>query len=231
MATIDPSSEEKPLTTELLVCVETHRKTNVGTIMRCAVAFGASLLVVVGSRTYSTHGAHEAKKFIRVIHFYYWHECVAFVKARGCIVYSISPYHLTPSEPSSVIEEQKKGNKTSIAIQAIEFNSFSASFIIGERQGLTDEQREVSDMIVHVSFPRQELEEYIPYDNKIAVVFQRFTSKTAGFAERGREGEKYCLKPVPLKKSVRKAVSMSNHLHDDNPIGSEDGLAGLFEGC
>jgi tRNA C32,U32 (ribose-2'-O)-methylase TrmJ len=222
MASIVQSVDEKPLT-ELLVCVETHRKTNVGTIMRCAVAFGASLLIVVGSRTYSTHGAHEAKKFIQVIHFYYWHECVAFVKARGCTVYSISPYHL--GNP-----KQKDGTKTSMAIQAIEFNTFSAAFIIGERQGLTEEQQEISDMIVHVSFPRQELEEYIPYDNKIAVVFQRYTSKTVGFAERGREGEKYCLKPVPLEKSVRKAVTMSNHLHDADPITSEDGLAGLFEG-
>ena len=229
MATI-VASDEKPLT-ELLVCVETHRKTNVGTIMRCAVAFGASLLVVVGSRTYSTHGAHEAKKFIQVIHFYYWHECVAFVKERGCIVYSISPYHLSPSDTSSNKEELNDGSKrSSIAIQAIEFNSFSAAFIIGERQGLTDEQQEICDTIVHVSFPRQELEEYIPYDNKIATVFQRFTSKTTGFAERGREGEKYSLKPIPLEKSVRKAVSMSKQLQDDNPMESEDGLAGLFEG-
>jgi hypothetical protein len=42
----------------LLVAVEQRRGANVGTALRCAVAFRADAFVLVGSNKYSTHGAH-----------------------------------------------------------------------------------------------------------------------------------------------------------------------------
>ena len=42
----------------LFVAVEQLRGANIGTSLRCAVAFGADAFVLVGSSKFSTHGAH-----------------------------------------------------------------------------------------------------------------------------------------------------------------------------
>ena len=202
---------------ELFVCVETRRKSNVGTIMRCAVAFGATSVILVGSASVSTHGAHEAKKHVRMVHFYYWHECIAYVKGKGCTVVGISPYELPG---------------TSCAVQRVGFGAFSVAFVVGERQGLSEEQVRVSDVVAHVAFPRQELEDYIPFDNKIAVALQNFASKTVGFAEHRRDGEKYSIEQEPLERRARKAVTLSASAGRQEtrgvPVESEDALASLF---
>lgn len=42
----------------LFVAVEQSRGANIGTSLRCAVAFGADAFVIVGSSKFATHGAH-----------------------------------------------------------------------------------------------------------------------------------------------------------------------------
>ena len=185
--------------------------------MRCAVAFGATSVILVGSASVSTHGAHEAKKHVRMVHFYYWHECIAYVKGKGCTVVGISPYELPG---------------TSCAVHRVGFGAFSVAFVVGERQGLSEEQVRVSDVVAHVAFPRQELEDYIPFDNKIAVALQNFASKTVGFAEHRRDGEKYSIEQEPLERRARKAVTLSASAGRQEtrgaPVESEDALASLF---
>ena len=108
--------------TNLVLCVETHRNKSIGTLMRCAVAFGASIIVIVGSPKFSTHGAYEAKKFIRVIHFFYWKDCIAFVKGKGFSVYGISPRSLMPSS---------LGNQT-LGIQSDSESDSASELVAGE---------------------------------------------------------------------------------------------------
>lgn len=38
---------------------------NIGTTIRCAVAFGASRMLLVGQRRYSAHGAHGSDRHIQ----------------------------------------------------------------------------------------------------------------------------------------------------------------------
>lgn len=52
--------------------LETKPKQNIGTVLRCAVAFGVNTIVIIGSPKFGTHAAHGAQKFIPVLHFYYW---------------------------------------------------------------------------------------------------------------------------------------------------------------
>lgn len=210
--------------TNLIVCVETHRNKSIGTLMRCAVAFGASMIAIVGSPKFSTHGAYEAKKFIRVIHFFYWKDCIEFVKKRGCLVYSISPRRLGFSS------QNKEGNVadsacTSYPIEAVPFCENFAAFIVGEKEGLTLEQITISDRVLHVTFPHQELEEFVHYDSKIATCFHHYAS-SAGLSQRSRQGEKYTLHEVKsLLSEGLKALRI-----DEKPpaIDSEDGLFNLF---
>lgn len=216
--------------TNLIVCIETHRNKSIGTLMRCAVAFGASMIVIVGSPKFSTHGAYEAKKFIRVIHFFYWKDCIDFVKKRGCVVYGISPRRLQINSQSSqgVGIASNSANSSTGSSYPIEEESFCdhfAAFIVGEKEGLTSEQISISDKVLHVSFPHQELEEFVHYDSKIATCFHHYAS-SAGLSQRSRQGEKYTLQEVlsPLSEGL-KAIRI-----DKKPpaIDSEDGLSNLF---
>lgn len=61
-----------PASARSFLVIEIKPKQNIGTILRCAVAFGIDALVVIGSHKFGTHGAHGAQKFIPVLHFYYW---------------------------------------------------------------------------------------------------------------------------------------------------------------
>ena len=205
--------------TNLIVCVETHRNKSIGTLMRCAVAFGASMIIIVGSPKFSTHGAYEAKKFIRVIHFFYWKDCVEFVKSRGCIIYGISPRRIGQTTGTAGIIETN-------AVEDVSFAEHFAAFIVGEKEGLTTEQMFLCDKVLHIRFPNQKLEEFVHYDSKIAICFHHNAS-SAGFQQRSRHGEKYTLQDI--------SSTMSDGLKalriDKKPpiVDSEDGLANLFE--
>ena len=52
--------------------VEIKPKQNIGTILRCAVAFGIDRFIIIGSPKFGTHGAHGAQKFMTIMHFFYW---------------------------------------------------------------------------------------------------------------------------------------------------------------
>ena len=83
----------------LFVALEVKPRQNIGTNLRTAVAFGATAVIVVGSRKFSFHGAHGAEKHIPVIHFFSWEECSLFAKSLDCKLYGISG---TPSVSSNV---------------------------------------------------------------------------------------------------------------------------------
>jgi hypothetical protein len=222
MSKLTPNNEDEGI--NLIVCIETHRNKSIGTLMRCAVAFGASMIVIVGSPKFSTHGAYEAKKFIRVMHFFYWKDCTDFVKKRGCIVYGISPRRLVIGvQNNQEIASDSAGS--SYPIEEVSFCENFAAFIVGEKEGLTSEQISISDKVLHVSFPHQNLEEFVHYDSKIATCFHHYAS-SAGLSQRSRQGEKYTLQEVisPLSEGL-KAIRIDKK---PPPIDSEDGLSNLF---
>lgn len=207
----------------LIVCIETHRNKSIGTLMRCAVAHGASLIIIVGSPKFSTHGAYEAKKFIKVQHFFYWKDCMDFVKARGCLVYGISPRYL---EIKSISDSAIRSHgSVSCAVEEVSFSEGFAAFIVGEKEGLTSEQVSLCNKVLHVRFPHQDFEEFVHYDSKIAICFHHYAS-AAGFSQRTREGEKFSLREMnnPLSEGL-KALRMDKH---SLPVDSEDCLVNLF---
>jgi hypothetical protein len=211
--------------TNLIVCVETHRNKSIGTLMRCAVAFGASIVVIVGSPKFSTHGAYEAKKFIKVIHFFYWKDCIDFVKSRGFTVYGISPRRLgLDSDCETPSDKSRSGTLSSVAADDLIFGRNFAAFIVGEKEGLTVEQISLCDTVLHIGFPHQDMEEYVHYDSKIAICFDHHAS-SSGFSQRSRQGEKYTLQEMSGHSDGLKACRL-----DPRPphVDSEDGLLTLF---
>ena len=204
----------------LLFAVETYRHKSIGTLLRCACAFGAASVIIVGSPTYSTHGAHGAQNHVEIIHFYYWNDCIEYCRNKGCAIYSISPIAIdTPISDSQVL--------TSVSVDRFVFSG-SACFVVGERDGLTLEQLRLSDKIFHVAIPCSAYEDKVVYDSKVAICLQQYAS-TADLIVRGYKNEKHELGEInfyrPRTIKAGKAYANKKILFSDSVITSGESVA------
>ena len=92
------NNEEKKCI-ELILAIDTSTSDQIGTKVRCAVAFGCSMVCIIGNRNFNTPGSHGSHKFISIRHFYYMKDFIDFIKDRDCEVYGISSI----SYPSNII--------------------------------------------------------------------------------------------------------------------------------
>lgn len=208
----------------IILAVETHRHKSIGTYLRCASAFGADTVIVVGSPMYSTHGAHGAQNHVDIVHFYYWKDCIEFCRERDCKLYAVSP---------SILEDNTCKQR-SVSVDTFKFDVPNACFIIGQKDGLTTEQMEISDAILHVEVPLSDYASKIVYDSKLAICLQQFAATTCKIP-RGFENEKHVLgelnfrRPRTIKagrKNARAAAAESNAVISDP--GLEEPLDNLF---
>ena len=87
---------------KMCLAIECWDKRGIGSIMRCAAAFGASEIAVVGSFKFGTHGAHGAQKYVPVMHFYHWDDCLKYMKEQSFQTISISPMALFDSDECKI---------------------------------------------------------------------------------------------------------------------------------
>lgn len=215
------------MTTELIVAVETQRRSNIGTIIRTASAFGASLVVVVGSSQFSTHGAHGAQGHMPVYHFFYWEECIQFLHQRGVkSVFGISP---------SVITQAASRPRVSTSIEGYKHRfTGSACFIVSRMdrstRGLTDEEMGICTEVFHVALPAGNEEDIIPNISKIAISLRAY-AKSVDLSPSLYAAEKFALGERDHRKTkvIRSTVSMPGprRLHLD--ILSVSGRGNSFD--
>jgi len=75
---------------ECRICIyNVAKKQNVGTIVRTAVAFGATQVVVVGNRKLNTLGNQQTNRFISWRHFVHWSDMLAWARKDGWKVIGI----------------------------------------------------------------------------------------------------------------------------------------------
>ena len=213
---------------ELFVVVETDTKSkNIGASLRCAVAFGASSICIYGYKEYSTHGAKGAQTHIPVLHFYYLKDCLAFLRERGCKVYSISA--------SASI------HSSSIDITNCRFSS-SAAFILASgsefRMALSREKCEAADKILHCSLPQPVFEAGLHYNAKLSICLQEYAMQM-NFEALPYAGEKHVIEAssngletrveIDYKRHVREQLQQQRSIADAVHCDAEDlDLADLF---
>jgi tRNA(Leu) C34 or U34 (ribose-2'-O)-methylase TrmL len=201
----------------VVLAIETYRKKNIGTYLRTAVAFGCKLIVVVGSPIFSTHGAHGAQKYVQIVHFYTWPECVEFAEKAGLTSIALCPSKIEKSLPCT---------------EAVEIiNSTQVMLVVGGREGLDEQIIALCAHSVHAQLPFPGLDTYVSYDNKIALCFQEFASNIFS-AEVDVVGEKFMIDCNALyrshKSNFRKNTSSKVVSTGVDQIEYED-IAGLFE--
>ena len=76
MNTSETSSRDNddPSSVWSVLAVSSFKKRTIGPLIRNAVALNFQHLAVIGSSTYSTHGAHGSQTKIRISYFYTWQE-------------------------------------------------------------------------------------------------------------------------------------------------------------
>eukprot|EP00904_Undaria_pinnatifida_P014106 jgi/Undpi1/9826/HiC_scaffold_27.g12280.m1 len=68
-----------------LVVANPSSRNNLGTLIRCAAAFGVEEVVVVGESKWSTHGAHGSHKHVKYRCFGDWESAATFLRLEaGC---------------------------------------------------------------------------------------------------------------------------------------------------
>lgn len=169
-------------TMKLFLAIETQRSRCLGTLIRCASAFGASAVLVVGSPHYSTHGAHGAQKYLQVIHFHYWAECVDFLRTQDCSLYGICPSSSSKVGDSVIFTNPQPIDR--IAFQR------SVCFLLGPRNDLTGEIISYCEALVYVPVPDMQRQHLVHYDAKVSVCLQA-AALQGGFVPTAFSGGKH----------------------------------------
>ena len=208
----------------LIVAIETHRNRGIGTFLRCAVAFGASTVIIVGSTQFGTHGAHGAQLYVQIIHYYTWDECIKALQEEGCTRFvGISPHVLTNSNDSS-----SSGDSLSKSIDTMVFNDTSCFVIGASIDGLSPEMVTKCDEVTHIEVPLMEHCSFIKYDSKIALCFQKFCIDTASVSI-GSANEKHELgarNKMLVKFCSKQKKEKNEGCYIDDMIGGE--LSSMF---
>ena len=201
-------TEDNSRSNIFFVALEIYRRRNIGTIIRCAVAFGAKAILVVGSPVFSTHGSHGAHKHIEILHFYYWNELRAYVRSLDCCIYGVT---------SDV------NHLNSTSIENISFHS-SAVFIIGGKQdALSEEQVSICDVLISVPFPcPPSLSARVNYDVRISLCLHRYVISMQ-YQETQIIGEKFCMLDLnPRRQPSYTTVVVRGNIGDETSMITQE---------
>eukprot|EP00200_Dunaliella_tertiolecta_P009589 CAMPEP_0202389176 /NCGR_PEP_ID=MMETSP1127-20130417/81429_1 /ASSEMBLY_ACC=CAM_ASM_000462 /TAXON_ID=3047 /ORGANISM="Dunaliella tertiolecta, Strain CCMP1320" /LENGTH=235 /DNA_ID=CAMNT_0048990835 /DNA_START=68 /DNA_END=775 /DNA_ORIENTATION=+ len=172
-----------------LILFSVAKRHNVGTITRCATAFGVKQVCLVGSNQFNTFGAHGSDAHVDFRHFPTLEECVQQLKNKeGCEIIGIEitddaqPVHSHP------------------------FQGPTAFMLGNEGHGMTPRQMALCDKFVYIS-------QYgagtasLNVAVATSIVLHHF-ALWAGYSEHSREGAKFIVNERPTRTRPRNAVGL-----------------------
>lgn len=180
------NQEEKPPAC-FVILHSVSKKHNIGTIARCATAFGVKELCLVGSRQYNTFGSHGSCDYVNFRHFGSLQACCTYLKeAEGCRIIGIE------IDPSA------------LPVQSHPFQGPTAFMLGNEGEGLSPKQMQLCDGFV-----------YIPQYGcgtaslnvavACSIVLHHFAA-WAGYLEHDRAGAKFVVADRPQRTTARGVV-------------------------
>jgi tRNA C32,U32 (ribose-2'-O)-methylase TrmJ len=184
------------------------KKANIGTLLRCASAFGVREVLVAGNRRQlQTFGAQGTQRHVCLRYFESLETAAAYARARGC---SICGVEIKPE---------------SRPLTSRPFSGPTAFVMGNEGEGLHGKQVAICDWFCHIP-------QYgcgtasLNVAVAAGIVFQHFAS-WAQYPERAREGEKFVVKAVPapqVDEAVRELRRLKK-LHEGGGVSAAKAAA------
>lgn len=200
------------------VALETSKRTNIGTILRCAVAFNCEAILIIGDKDYGTHGAHGAQTRVKVIHFYTWTDFNQFSIENNFYVYGIvNSINDSSADPSLCSE---------IGVTTIFDKDKTVVFVVGNKFGeLSSSQKEIChEFIVVPFFGGNKFSRHIMIDTKLSICLHYYAAGI-GMVENSFVGEKYLLsEPQHSSERFESKSSIINHEYNNTNINNDDNI-------
>jgi len=160
---------------ELFIAIEIKRGLNAGTVIRCAAAFNASLVILIGSSNYSTYGAHGAQRYVRTKHFYYWEDFFKFSQRYlNCQIIGILPQY----DGFSSISEDKVSiidSKPTIPIDKLTFRPNTCFVVVDESISPLSTYSKYCETFTYIPIPDMNKQKFVQIDAKLCIGLQQYT--------------------------------------------------------
>lgn len=192
-----------------LIVHNVSKRQNIGTLSRCATAFGVREMLLVGARKLNTFGAHGADAHVAMRHFDTIDECFAWVRARGIRLVGVE---IAPRARSVV--EAPFGVPT--------------AFLMGnEGTGLSDKLIDACDELVYIPQHGQGTAS-LNVAVAAGIVLQRFAER-AGYPERERADAKFVVAERPRPGSYRYDFGRKKNKGEEGAEGEAEAVENAEE--
>ena len=170
-------------------------------------------------------GAHGSQKHIDIIHFYNWKDCIHFLRNDlQYVIYALTPRSLDINS-TFLINNPASDTFTSLPIESHTFPDRKFAILMNAHtDNMCSYMCKSSDVVFHVSCVNQELEYYISYQAKLAILLNLHAMKVKAMQEHVFQGEKFVigdkLNTQWIHKHVDSDVNVSNELLSEHHIDS-----------
>lgn len=186
------------------VCVEIRKNLNIGSLIRCCVAFGCTGIILIGSTEYYSFGSHGSQQHLCYYHFYNWHDFLVYVQTRNI------GYHVIPNS--------KLGSERTVDSIKIENVTFTVAdimmFVVEDTYAIPPEVQVNCTSAIAVIAPNAVMNDKIDYTAKVAVVLQ-YHAAMVGASANQFHNEKFIVSKSDLKNSKVITLSESAHANAD----------------
>lgn len=185
----------------LCVAIECRHKQSIGTQIRCAVALGASLVLLIGASKFGTHGSHGAQTRVEIMHFFYWEEALQYLRQQSS---SGQPSRQPGGQPEKVfLYGIASNNATSGAVMSTAVTAYSFApisdypghrtttvFVVGNKEtGLSRGVLPLLDAVFHIDVPNPQYYERLHSDAILSICLHHYLLSSKASLESRRIDE------------------------------------------
>lgn len=240
-----------------LLLENTHKCNNLGTILRCAAAFGVTQVVAVGCNKCSTHGSHGAAKHVSRVTFPGMAQAASYLRGEcDCkslvgILDGVADAHdangysvveendLFHIAPKAITDGGQSLTKRSYPIHTRPFVDGNCCFVVSKSpKGLPSSLASQCDFFVHVphgSVTRDDNLRLLDAPSCLSITLHHFTA-WAHYDERGFQGHKYeKAETQQLSEEAKEAARLGRievrrqQMEEANEYAiQEDAISGMF---
>jgi hypothetical protein len=210
----------------VILAIENPSNLGLGSIIRCAAAFRVDEVFIIGNKSYCTHGAHGAHRYVRQSHFHTWKEFFEAVSEQYNITGSTSVestgveeveklemdvWGILFSQSMTSAEKNPSGpiSKPVSPINEVHFQKPTCFILINykftqsSQVDLLHSYEQYCQQFVYVNFKNQEKDYLLHDDAKLSIILQQYAIQM-GFPPVEFNQEKHVIDKSHIIQEMRK---------------------------